>query len=156
MDTRWAVLLPTALSTYNVIVLRSAFDSIPESLIEAAKMDGASEFTCLTKIMIPLSKASTAVIVLFYAVSRWNEWMLPTIFLRTRSLFPLQIFLREILLTSSSESILATAGDATNVTALAEIVKYATIVVSTVPILCIYPFVQKYFVTGMMIGGVKE
>ena len=156
MDTRWAVLLPTALSTYNVIVLRSAFDSIPESLIEAAKMDGASEFTCLTKIMIPLSKASTAVIVLFYAVSRWNEWLLPTIFLRTRTLFPLQIFLREILLTSSSESILATAGDATNVTALAEIVKYATIVVSTVPILCIYPFVQKYFVTGMMIGGVKE
>ena len=89
-------------------------------------------------------------------VSRWNEWLLPTIFLRTRTLFPLQIFLREILLTSSSESILATAGDATNVTALAEIVKYATIVVSTVPILCIYPFVQKYFVTGMMIGGVKE
>ena len=89
-------------------------------------------------------------------VSRWNEWLLPTIFLRTRTLFPLQIFLREILLTSSSESILATAGDATNVTALAEIVKYATIDVSTVPILCIYPFVQKYFVTGMMIGGVKE
>lgn len=156
MDTRWAILLPTALSTYNVIVLRSAFDSIPESLIEAAKMDGASEFTCLTKIMIPLSKASTAVIVLFYSVARWNEWLLPTIFLRTRSLFPLQIFLREILLTSSSESILATAGNATNVTALAEIVKYATIVVSTAPILCVYPFVQKYFVSGMMIGGVKE
>ena len=156
IDTRWAVLLPAALSTYNVIVLRSAFDSIPESLIEAAKMDGASEFVCLTKIMIPLSKASTAVIVLFYAVARWNEWMLPTIFLRTRDLFPLQIFLREILLTSSSESILASSGDSTNVTALAEIVKYATIVVSTVPILCIYPFAQKYFVSGMMIGGVKE
>ncbi len=156
IDTRWAVLLPAALSTYNVIVLRSAFDSIPESLIEAAKMDGASEFVCLTKIMIPLSKASTAVIVLFYAVARWNEWMLPTIFLRTRDLFPLQIFLREILLTSSSESILASSGDSANVTALAEIVKYATIVVSTVPILCIYPFVQKYFVSGMMIGGVKE
>lgn len=156
VDTRWAIILPSALSTYNLIVLRSGFDSIPESLLEAARIDGASEWTCLFKIMIPLSKASVAVLVLFYAVARWNEWMAPAIYLRSRELFPLQIFLREILLTGSAESILSTSGDATNVTALAEIVKYATIVVSTLPILCIYPFIQKYFVSGMMIGGVKE
>ncbi|MEG2021843.1 MAG: carbohydrate ABC transporter permease [Oscillospiraceae bacterium] len=156
IDTRWAILLPAALSTYNLIVLRTSFASVPESLIEAAKLDGANDFTCLWKIMIPLSKATISVIILFYAVSRWNEWLPATMFLRTRELFPLQIFLREILLTSSSDSIIASGGDSTNITALAEIIKYATIVVSTVPVLCIYPFVQKYFVSGMMIGGVKE
>lgn len=156
IDTRLAILLPAAMSTYNLIVLRTAFASVPESLMEAAKLDGASDFTCLCKIMIPLSKATIAVIVLFYAVGRWNEWLPATMFLRSRELYPLQLFLREILLTSSSESILATGGDSTNVTAMAEIIKYATIVVSTVPVLCVYPFVQKYFVSGMLIGGVKE
>lgn len=155
-DTRWAILLPTALSTYNMIVLRTAFANVPESLIEAAKLDGASEMTILTRIVIPLSQASIAVVVLFYAVSRWNDWMSATIWLRTRDLYPLQIFLREILLTSSADSIISTAGSSTNTVALAETIKYATIVISTLPILVIYPFVQRYFVTGVMIGGVKE
>ncbi len=156
IDTRWSVLLPTAVSTYNMIVLRSGFDNIPESLVEAAKMDGASEFTCLTKIMMPLSKASMAVIVLFYAVSRWNEWLYPSMFLRSNGLYPLQIILRKILLTSSNAEMMGIMDDALNMTALAQIVKYATIVVSSAPILCLYPFIQKYFVAGMMLGGVKE
>lgn len=93
---------------------------------------------------------------LFYAVSRWNDWMSATIFLRTADLYPLQIFLREILLTSSADNIISTSGGSTNTVALAETIKYATIVISTAPILCIYPFIQRYFVTGVMIGGVKE
>ena len=97
-----------------------------------------------------------AVVLLFYAVARWNEWLPATMFLRSRELYPLQLFLREILLTSSADAIVNTGGEATNVTALAEIIKYATIVVSTLPILVVYPFVQKYFVSGVMIGGVKE
>ena len=156
VDTRWAILLPTALNTYNMIVMRTAFASVPESLIEAAKLDGASDFTCLFRIIIPLSKATVAVVLLFYAVARWNEWLPATMFLRSRELYPLQLFLREILLTSSADAIVNTGGEATNVTALAEIIKYATIVVSTLPILVVYPFVQKYFVSGVMIGGVKE
>lgn len=156
VDTRWAILIPTALNTYNMIVMRTAFASVPESLIEAAKLDGATDFTCLFRIIIPLSKATVAVVLLFYAVARWNEWLPATMFLRSRALYPLQLFLREILLTSSADAIVNTGGDATNVTALAEIIKYATIVVSTAPILCVYPFVQKYFVSGVMIGGVKE
>lgn len=156
IDTRWAILVPMALSTYNMIVMRTAFASVPESLIEAAKLDGASDLTCLFRIVIPLSKATVSVVLLFYAVARWNEWLPAAMFLRSRSLYPLQLFLREILLTSSAESMISTGGDSTNVAALAEIVKYATIVVSTLPILVIYPFVQKYFVSGMMIGGVKE
>ena len=156
IDTVWAILLPTALSTYNLIVMRTAFANVPESLIEAARLDGASEFTCLFRIVIPLSQATIAVVLLFYAVSRWNDWMSATIFLRTADLYPLQIFLREILLTSSADNIISTSGGSTNTVALAETIKYATIVISTAPILCIYPFIQRYFVTGVMIGGVKE
>ena len=156
IDTVWAILLPAALSTYNLIVMRTAFANVPESLIEAARLDGASEFTCLFRIVIPLSQATIAVVLLFYAVSRWNDWMSATIFLRTADLYPLQIFLREILLTSSADNIISTSGGSTNTVALAETIKYATIVISTAPILCIYPFIQRYFVTGVMIGGVKE
>lgn len=156
IDTVWAILLPSAMSTYNLIVMRTAFANVPESLIEAARLDGASEFTCLFRIVIPLSQATIAVVVLFYAVARWNDWMSATIFLRNSDLYPLQIFLREILLTSSADNIISTSGGSTNTVALAETIKYATIVISTAPILCIYPFIQKYFVTGVMIGGVKE
>ena len=158
IDTVWALLIPLALSTYNVIVLRTAFAAVPESLIEAARLDGANDVTCLVRVMLPLSRATLSVIILFYAVSRWNEWLPATIFLRSRTLYPLQLFLREILLTSTASSLVNnTSGvDATNATALAEIIKYATIVVSTLPVLVIYPFIQKYFVAGMMIGGVKE
>ena len=94
--------------------------------------------------------------VLFYAVWRWNDWMSATIFLRSSELYPLQIFLREILLTSSADNIVSTGGSSVNTTALAETIKYATIVISTVPVLVIYPFIQRYFVSGVMIGGVKE
>ena len=105
---------------------------------------------------MPCAKATIAVMVLYYAVAQWNGWFDAMIYLQDRSKFPLQLFLREILLTSSADNIISTCGGSTNTVALAETIKYATIVISTAPILCIYPFIQRYFVTGVMIGGVKE
>ena len=142
---------PTALNTYNMIVMRTAFASVPESLIEAAKLDGASDFTCLFRIIIPLSKANRSRGAAVLCCGPLERMAAATMFLRSRELYPLQLFLREILLTSSADAIVNTGGEATNVTALAEIIKYATIVVSTLPILVVYPFVQKYFVSGVMI-----
>lgn len=154
LDTRWAVILPGLISVYNTIVLRTAFASVPESLIEAAKIDGASEFRIYARIVLPLSGATIAVFFLFTGVQYWNSWFNAMIYLQDRTKYPLQLFLREILVANNSDSM--TQGAGTNArAALKEIIKYSTIVVSTVPILAIYPFVQKYFVSGVMIGAVK-
>lgn len=154
LNTRWAVLLPGLISTYNTIVLRTAFASVPESLIEAAKIDGASEFRIYARIVVPLSGATIAVFFLFTGVQYWNSWFNAMIYLQDRSKFPLQLFLREILVANNSDSMTQGVG-ANSRAALKEIIKYSTIVVSTLPILAIYPFVQKYFVNGVMIGAVK-
>ena len=156
-NTRWAILLPGAISTYNMIVMRTAFAAVPASLEESAKLDGANDFTILWKIMLPLTKATLAVIALFYAVGHWNSWFAAAIYLQDRSKYPLQLFLREILIANSS---IANAGEVQSsvdgVQFLDELIKYASIIISTVPILVVYPFVQKYFVTGVMLGSVKE
>jgi putative aldouronate transport system permease protein len=153
-DTVWAMLIPVAISTYNMIVMRTAFISIPSSLRESAIIDGANDFGVLFKIYIPLSIPTISVIGLFYAVSKWNEWFNALIYLRTRTLFPLQLILREILITSSAEY-LAEMGDTLELTALSELIKYAAIIIATLPIMLVYPFIQKYFVKGVMIGAVK-
>lgn len=154
LNTRWAVILPGLISAYNTIVLRTAFSSVPESLIEAAKIDGASEFRIYARIVLPLSGATIAVFFLFTGVQYWNSWFNAMIYLQDRTKYPLQLFLREILVANNSDSM--TQGAGTNArAALKEIIKYSTIVVSTLPILAIYPFVQKYFVNGVMIGAVK-
>ncbi len=154
LNTRWAVILPLLMSAYNTIVLRTAFASVPESLIEAAKIDGASEFRVYARIVLPLSGATIAVFFLFTGVQYWNAWFNAMIYLQDRSKFPLQLFLREILVANNSDSMTQGAGTNSRA-ALKEIIKYSTIVVSTLPILAIYPFVQKYFVNGVMIGAVK-
>jgi len=154
IDTIWSVLVPSAISTYNMIVLRTAFASIPDSLHESATIDGANDFTILLKVHIPLSVPTLSVIGLFYAVGRWNSWFDAMIFLRSRGLYPLQLVLREILITSNAEY-LAQQGNSLELTALSELIKYATIIIATIPILLIYPFIQKYFVKGMMIGAIK-
>ncbi len=152
LDTRWAVIIPTAIGTWNLLIMRTAFASIPDSLEEAAKIDGANHFTLLFKILVPVSKATMAVILLFYAVGHWNSWFNAMIYLPTsRNLYPMQLFLREILVTSSE----VTSGD-NEINYMGELVKYSTIIVSTLPILCLYPFLQKYFVKGVMMGSVKE
>ena len=153
-NTRWALFIPTAISAYNLIILRTSFEAIPESLIESAKLDGASEYKILTHIVIPVSMASISVIVLFYAVSQWNAWFPAFIYLKERGLWPLQLVLREIVISNNLDEMLVGA-DTLDRAAIAESIKYATIVVATAPILIIYPFLQKYFVKGVMIGAIK-
>lgn len=153
-DTHWAIILPAALSTYNVIILRTAFMSVPESLEEAARIDGANHFTILFNIILPVTKASLAVVVLYYLVAHWNSWFNAMIFLKTRDKYPLQLILREILIQNDTSDMTMGVGN-DSMQAVSESVKYAVIVVSTLPVMMIYPFLQKYFEKGAMIGAVK-
>lgn len=149
-----ALILPNAISTWNLIVMRTSFMSIPDSLEESATIDGANDFTILFKIILPISMPVVAVMILFYGVGHWNSWFSAMIYLRERSLYPLQLILREILILSSTDSMMIDAGGSDR-EALGESIKYATIMVATAPILFIYPLVQKHFVKGVMIGALK-
>lgn len=154
VNTVWAMLLPGAMSVYNMIVTRTFIqNTIPVELLEASQIDGCSWFSYFTKIVLPLSKAVIAVITLYYAVSHWNAYFGALIYLNDRKLHPLQLVLREILIENNIDTIDVATENAK--AALRELLKYALIVVSTVPILCVYPFVQKYFMKGVMIGSVK-
>jgi putative aldouronate transport system permease protein len=154
-DTVWALIVPTAVNTWNLIILKTAFESVPVSLEEAARIDGANDFTILWRVVLPLSLPALAVIVLFYAVAHWNAYFNALVYIRSRDLYPLQLVLREILITSNVESMTTgvSSGDTFQV---GQTIKYATIVVATLPILLIYPFLQKYFVKGALIGAIKE
>lgn len=154
-NTYWALILPTAISTYNMIIMRTGFAAIPESLEESAKIDGANHFAILFKIVIPLAKPTMAVIVLYYAVACWNSWFNAMIYLqKRRDLQPLQLILRGILIENDTSNMQdGNVGQDTE--SIAESIKYAVIVVATLPILAIYPFLQKYFIKGIMIGAVK-
>lgn len=154
-NTYWALILPGAISTYNMIIMRTGFAAIPESLEESAKIDGANHFTILFKIVIPLAKPTMAVIVLYYAVACWNSWFNAMIYLqKRRDLQPLQLILRGILIENDTSNMQdGNVGQDTE--SIAESIKYAVIVVATLPILAIYPFLQKYFIKGIMIGAVK-
>ncbi len=154
LDTPFAVLLPGAVSTYNLIITITYFRGLPYELEEAAKIDGAGDYTVLFRVMVPLATPIIAVIALYYMVGIWNNYFTPMLYLNKRSLFPLQLFLREILIQNNTASITASQSDSAQ--AYAENVKYAIIVVSTVPVMCIYPFLQRYFVKGIMIGAIKE
>ncbi|SFP74733.1 carbohydrate ABC transporter permease [Caldicoprobacter faecalis] len=154
-NTLWALIIPTAINTYNMIIMRTAFAAVPDSLEESAKLDGASHFTILFKIMVPLVVPTIAVLILYYAVGHWNSWFNAMIFLtRSRSKYPLQLILREILIQGSLTEMTLGAG-MDDKEMISETIKYAVIVVSTVPILCLYPFLQKYFIKGIMIGAIK-
>jgi len=155
-NTFWAMVLPNAMSAWNMILMRTAFLSIPDSLEESARIDGATNLTILVRIVMPLSTAILAIMILFYAVGHWNAWFNAMIYLRNRQRFPLQLVLREVLIANMTESMTADGGETAERQALAEVIKYATIIVATVPILLIYPFLQKYFVKGVMVGAIKE
>lgn len=150
INSRWSMILPGAISTFNLIVMRTAMAQVPDSLPESAMMDGANHVQILFKIMTPLCKATVAVIVLYYAVAHWNSWFPAFLYLRDKSKYPLQLILRQILFQDETNSMAAES-----LALSSEAVKYATIVVATVPILAIYPFLQKYFVKGVMVGAVK-
>ncbi|NGP46291.1 carbohydrate ABC transporter permease [Bacillaceae bacterium SIJ1] len=155
LDTRWAMILPTAISAWNLIIMRTSFQGIPDSLEESARIDGANDFTIFFRIIIPLSLPVLAVITLFYAVGHWNQYFNAMIYLRDRELFPLQLILREILIENSTDGMMqgVVAGDRF---IIGETIKYATIIVATIPILFLYPFLQRFFVKGVLIGSLKE
>ena len=153
INTRLSVLLSTAFNVFNMVILRTSFQGIPEALEESARLDGANDLVILTRIILPLSKASVAVITLFVAVTIWNSWFTSAIYQMDRNMWPIQMFLREVLINNSQKSV--EAGAKASAMELQILVKYAIIVVATLPILCIYPFVQKYFVKGVLIGSVK-
>lgn len=152
-DTIWALLIPNAISTWNLIIMRTSFNAIPHEMEEAAKIDGANDLQLLFRVVIPLSVPVIAVMALFYGVGHWNAWFDSMIFIRNTRLYPLQLFLREIL-------IMEQMGEMTSPEVIddffnLQLVKYCSIVISTVPILCIYPLLQKYFVKGIMVGALK-
>ena len=159
LDTRAALIIPQALGVFYIIIMRTAIAGIPDSLEESARIDGAGEFTVMFRIILHLCKATFAVIILFIAVGKWNEWFPALLYLPTaKDKFPLQMFMREILISAqnSTSSTMQNAGDLMdNAQMYKTLVKYGAIVVSTLPILVVYPFAQKYFVTGVMIGSVK-
>lgn len=159
MNTRWAIILTGALSAYNVIVARAFFQQmIPNELLEASKLDGCSDFRFLSSIVVPLSKPIIAVVALWAAVGLWNSYFLPLIYLNDASLQPLQLVLRNILLISTQIDFSKTTISPEmlqNAKYLSELLKYGSIVVASLPLMVIYPFIQKYFVKGVMIGSLK-
>ncbi|GLI10446.1 putative ABC transporter permease protein YtcP [Paenibacillus tyrfis] len=154
VDTIWAMVLPGAVNTWNLIIMRTFFSGMPKELEESGRMDGLTDIGVFVRIVLPLSKAVFATIGLFYAVALWNNFYLPLLYLRQPDLFPLQVLLRNLILAGAVNSGEVTSIGGDNLI-VEDSLKFATIMVSTVPILLIYPFIQKYFVKGVMIGAVK-
>lgn len=157
-DSMWAVILPTCVNAFNLILIRTAMMTVPAALEESAKLDGAGPMVILFQIVLPLIQATIATVILYYAVGHWNSWFNASIFLKDREKFPLQLIIREILITndtSSTSSVTSSGEMAGMADTYKQLIKYCTIVVSTVPVLCFYPFVMKYFKSGVMIGSIK-
>ena len=156
-DTRWALIIPQALSVWNLIIAIAFFrTSIPHELLEAAQLDGCSDIQYLFRILIPLSTPIIAVLSLFYAINHWNQFFAALIYISSKDLVPLQVVLRDILINSQVDiTVMEDLSTAAARESLRELLKYALIVVASGPVLIIYPFVQKYFVKGIMLGAVK-
>lgn len=153
LNTMWALVLPSAVSTYNLIIMRTFFQtSIPDEIVESAAIDGCNDLGVFFRIVIPLAAPIFAVMVLFYGVSLWNSWFPALLYISDRDLYPLQMILREVLIQGEMSEMTGAIGDAE---VIGDGLKYATMVVATLPIMCLYPFLQKYFVKGVMIGAVK-
>ena len=156
LNTFWAMVIPNAMSVWNLILCRNFFESnIPKELLEVSQIDGCRNDYFFFKIVLPLSKALIAVMVLFYAVWHWNSYMQPLLYLSDRSKYPLQLVLKNILISSQPDASLAGMTDRAEMYKQTEMLKYALVVVSSVPMIVLYPFVQKYFVQGVMVGSVK-
>lgn len=157
IDTIFAIILPGAISTYNMIITRTFIQtSIPQEMFEASRVDGCSDTRYFFQMVLPLSKAILAVIALYYAVGHWNAWFDAFIYLNTREKYPLQLILREILVSSQLDSNLSLDADTRRkMQGMVDLMKYALIVISSLPVMCLYPLVQKYFIKGVMIGSLK-
>lgn len=155
VDTMWALVIPGAIATYNLIVMRTYFQSsIPWEIQEAAHIDGCSNWKLLTHVILPLSKPILAVMILFYAVGHWNSFFNALIYIRSKDMYPLQLVLREVLMVSQADAVDSNVGLESKIL-LAESIKYVVIIISSLPVLLMYPFVQKHFVKGVMIGSLK-
>ncbi|WP_135554831.1 carbohydrate ABC transporter permease [Paenibacillus cymbidii] len=153
-NTLWALIVPTAVNTFNLILMRTAFLGIPGEIEDSAHLDGASHLTILFRIFLPLSMPVVAVMILYYGVGHWNSWFNAMLFIRDRDLYPLQLVLRDILVQNDTDGMLV-GMDSFDKGLIDVTLKYAVIVVATVPVLALYPFLQKYFVKGVMIGALK-
>lgn len=159
LDTCWAVILPMCVSSFNLIIMRTAFASVPPALEESARLDGAGDLVVIFQVLLPLVKATVATIALYYIIAHWNSWFQASMYLQDRKLYPLQLVLREILIindtTSTSAANMSAADAASNMDVYKQLVKYCTIIVSSAPIIAVYPFVMKYFKSGVMVGSIK-
>lgn len=149
-DSIWSIILPNAISTFNLLVMKSFFAGLPEELEEAASIDGMNAYQIFLKIIIPLSKPIIATMCLFYMVGMWNEWFTPMLYLDSKDKWPVALYVRQLVEGANNTEI--GSSDASSVQAT---IKSATMVLTSLPIICVYPFVQKYFVQGMTIGAVK-
>lgn len=156
INTRIVLIIPGVINAFYIMMMKSAFEQLSTSYEESAKIDGASPLTIMIKILVPLIKSTIAVIVMFNVVMQWNAWFPASIYLtKRRDLWPLQLFIREILVQNDMSNILTGSDMLKKADYTANLVKYSTVIIGTLPILCIYPFVQKYFVKGVTLGGVK-
>ena len=153
-NSMWSLILPGAISVYNCIICRTAIQAVPERLTESAYLDGANDLIIVFRIILPLIMPTIAVLLLYYGVGHWNSWFPASIYLTDNYKLPIQNVLRSILI-ANSNILNAAASESDKVDEFAEAIKYSTIVLTTVPVLCIYPFLQKYFVKGVMVGAVK-
>ena len=153
-DSLWALILPGAMSVYNAIIYKTSIETIPESLMDSAKIDGANDITVLFRIIFPLIKPTTAVLLLYYGIGHWNSWFPASLYIEDNYKLPIQNVLRAVLI-ANSNILNSAATDMDQINDFAESIKYAAIIITTVPVLIIYPFLQKYFVKGVMIGAVK-
>jgi len=156
INTVWVLVVPGMLSAFNIIIVKNFFQSLPESLIESARMDGAGEWRILFQIFIPLSKPVLATVALWSAVAHWNAWFDAMLYITDDSKQVLQTFLQRIVIESGTRMMELGINNTAVLSFTAETIKAATIIVTILPIICVYPFVQKYFVKGIMLGGVKE
>jgi len=153
-NSLWALILPSAMSVYNSIICKTAIEGIPDSLTESAYIDGANDILIIFRIVLPLIMPTIAVLLLYYGVGHWNSWFPASLYIQDNDKLPIQNVLRAVLI-ANSNILNSAATDSDKIDQFAETIKYAAIVISTVPVLLIYPFLQKYFVKGVMIGAVK-
>jgi putative aldouronate transport system permease protein len=154
-NTMWAIVVPNAISVFNLLVMKSFFENMPEELEEAAAIDGLSTYGVLLRIVIPLSKAVMATMVLFYAVSFWNSWFAAFLYLDDADLYPVTVYLRNLIAGATNASSVSGGSSTEGLSQVASNIQSVTMVLTVLPIVCLYPFIQKYFVSGIMLGAVK-
>lgn len=157
IDSLFALIFPVAINTINLIILRTSISAMPPSVEESAKIDGANDFLILFRIVLPLVGPTLAVLTLYYIVGQWNSWFTAMLYIKDHEKYPLQLILREIVIANTGGNTAQAKGmNMKDLDIYKQLVKYCTIVIATVPILCVYPFLQKYFVNGVMLGSIKE